>query len=43
MEKMNLTKTFLFLITILGKNVAYNGSHCGMVLIKNVITTTKGD
>jgi hypothetical protein len=21
----------------------YNGSHCGMVLIKNVITTTKGD
>jgi len=22
---------------------AYNGSHCGMVLIKNVTTTTKGD
>jgi hypothetical protein len=22
---------------------AYNGSHCGMVLIKNVTTSTKGD
>jgi len=22
---------------------AYNGGHCGMVLIKNVTTTTKGD
>ncbi len=48
MEKVNLTKTFL----ALGNNFrtkydqlleAYNGSQCVMLLIKNVITTSKGD
>jgi hypothetical protein len=47
MEKMNLTKMFLFLVTIFRTKYeqlleAYNGGHCAMVLIKNVITTTKG-
>jgi hypothetical protein len=47
MEKVNLTKTFLFLVTNSQQNInspkAYNGGCCGMVLIKNVTTTTKGD
>ncbi len=48
MEKVNLTKMFLLLVTISKQNMnnfleAYNGGHCAMVLIKNVTTTTKGN
>jgi hypothetical protein len=47
MEKVNLTKTFLLLVIISKHNMnffeAYNRGHCVMVLIKNVIITTKGD
>ncbi len=47
MEKVNLTKTFLLLVTISKQNMKnflnHNGSHCAMVLIKNVTTTTKRD
>jgi len=44
MEKVNLTKTFLFFVKISEQNMnnffeVYNGGHCEMVLIKNVITT----
>jgi len=48
MKKVNLTKTFLLLVIILEQNMkkileACNGGHYGMVLIKNMTTTTKGD
>jgi hypothetical protein len=48
MEKVNLTKAFLLLVTISKIEYeqlleAYNVGHCAMVLIKNVTTTTKGD
>ncbi len=48
MKKMNLTKTFLLLVIILEQNMkkileACNGGHYGMVLIKNMTTTTKGN
>jgi len=46
MEKVNLTKTFLLLVTISEHDMnnflkRTNGGHCGMVLIKNLIITTQ--
>ncbi len=41
MEKVNLTKRFLLLVTKYELLNVYNGGHYAMVLIKNVTTTTK--